>query len=135
MATIRQKKLAQAIVENAKSSKPRNKMELVASVGYSTKSSKHKQKEIIQSKGVLNELFLMGFSEDKAKETVGRIVQFGNSDEVQLSAAKEIFKVHGSYAPDKHEHFGVSIQISAPIAKKYGIESSTGENSGGSSPI
>ena len=34
MATIRQKKLAKAVVENIQAVKPLNKQELVASVGY-----------------------------------------------------------------------------------------------------
>lgn len=102
MATIRQKKLAKAIVENINVVKPKNKQELVASVGYSVMSADKKATEIIQSNGTQKELKNLGFSEEGAKQVVEELLydkyQDGN---VRLNAAKEVFKVHGSYAAEK----------------------------------
>ncbi len=101
MATIRQKKLARALVDNTQVDKPLNKGELVVSVGYSEESGKKKATEILESKGVQNELIALGFTEDKAKETVAEILVAGEDDNVKLKAADMIFKVQGTYAPEK----------------------------------
>lgn len=101
MSTIRQKKLANALVENLQADKPLNKGELVESVGYSPASAEKKTAEILNSKGVINELHRLNFSEEKAKEVVGEILQFGDSDQSRLKAAELTFKVEGSFAPEK----------------------------------
>lgn len=101
MSTIRQKKLAPIIVENALSDKPLNKKELVVSVGYSEKSGEKKATEILTSKGVQEELAILGFDVETAKRVVGQIALEGENDNVKLKASEMIFKVHGTYAPEK----------------------------------
>ena len=101
MATLRQKKLANAIVGNLTAAKPLNKQELVASVGYSELSADKKATEIIDSKGTQAELHKLGFDEETAKNVVAEILQFGEDDSVRLRAASEVFKVFGTYAAEK----------------------------------
>lgn len=107
MSTIRQKKLAKALVENAISSNPMNKQELVASVGYSDLSAEKKATEIIESKGTQEELDALGFDVESAKKVVIHIMRYGKEDN-RLNAAKEIFKVRGEYAPEKHVNLNIS---------------------------
>lgn len=101
MATQRQKKLAKGIVENVSRQKPLNKQELVESAGYAPLTADRTAKEVIESKGVQEELVNLGFTEDKAKKVVAEILEFGENDTVKLKAAEMIFKVHGTFAPEK----------------------------------
>lgn len=102
MPTIRQEKLADKLIENFKSSSPKNKQDLVVSVGYSEMSGEKKATEIIESKGTQKALEIRGFTPEKAKEVVASIM---TSERVKprdrLTAADMTFKVHGSYAPEK----------------------------------
>lgn len=103
MATVRQKKLAKAIVETMQSDTPLNKQELVASVGYSKMSADKKATEIIESKGTQEALADLGFSEDGAKQVVQEIMYNPKVDaSARLKATDQVFKVQGSYAPEKH---------------------------------
>ncbi len=109
MSTIRQQKLAQAIVENLDAVEPLNKQELVASVGYSEMSAEKKQKEIIESKGVKEALHKMGFNSDNANRVVAEILNDEtNEPKDRLKAAELVYKVHGDFAPDKHINFNIS---------------------------
>jgi len=100
--TEKQKKLAKVLIENSKSDKPLNKTELLVKVGYTKNTAGAKQSEIINSEGVKKELALMGFSEDKAREVVGKILDDNNLDpNPRLKAADMVFKVFGTYASDK----------------------------------
>lgn len=110
MATLKQKKLARNIVENAKRDKPLNKQELVASVGYSIPSAEHKATEILESKGVKEELEELGFNEGNAKRVVGKILDSDSEESKdRLKAAEMIFKVHGSFAPEKSIQLNISL--------------------------
>lgn len=102
MATLRQKKLAKAIVENVSALKPLNKKELVVSSGYSEISADSSAHIILEQKGVQQELRKLGFDSDTAKSVVADILIGGENDNVKLKAADMIFKVHGEYAPEKH---------------------------------
>lgn len=110
MPTIRQKKLANSLVENLQADKPLNKQELVASVGYSPNVAEKKAKEIIESKGTQQELRKLGFDPDTAKEIVGEILTAGENDTVKLKAADMVFKVHGSYAAEKHVNLNLEVE-------------------------
>lgn len=113
MSTLRQKKLAKALVENTQREEPLNKEQLVGSVGYSELSAEHKATEIIESKGVQEELKILGFDEDTAKRVVAEILD--NPDlkpEPRLKAAEMVFKVHGTFAPDKHINLNVEADLS-----------------------
>lgn len=107
MATVRQEKLAEAIIVNAKSSNPKNKKDLVASVGYTDASATKKATEIITSPGVQEALQARGFSLERAKEVVGAILDSDTSqDKDKLKAADMIFKVHGAYVPSPEQPAG-----------------------------
>jgi len=115
MSTIRQKKLAHSIVENLQVNKPLNKQELVASVGYSDASADKKATEILESKGVQQELKKLGFDPETARKVVGQILLEGENDNVKLKAADMIFKVHGEYAPEKHVNLNMDVEPSEKI--------------------
>lgn len=115
MATLRQKKLADALIENSLANTPLNKQELVASVGYSEKVAEKKATEIIESKGTQEELRKRGFDPDTAREVVGEILLAGENDNVKLKAADMIFKVHGNYAAEKHLNVNVDVETSGRI--------------------
>ncbi len=112
MSTIRQKKLAKAIVENIQLPKPKNKQELLASVGYSEITAGATSKVILEQKGVKDELALLGFTEEKAKNVVATILssefEEGNT---RLRAADLIFKVYGTYAAEKSFNINVNSSV------------------------
>lgn len=102
MATLLQKKLAKAIVKNAKSDKPLNKKQLLVSVGYSPNTADVNQKNIIEQKGVKEELEILGFTEQAAMKVVDEIMHDKNVDpSARLKATDQVFKVRGTYAPEK----------------------------------
>lgn len=102
MSTLRQKKLAKKIIENASSSTKMTAGEMLENVGYTTSVAKHKPSEIIESVGVQKELVKYGFNEDSAKNLVVNLMNKEYAeDAVRLNAAKEVFKVFGTYAAEK----------------------------------
>lgn len=101
MATMRQKKLARAVVESLTVKPTPTKQELVENAGYSHLTADRASKNILESKGVKESLVAFGFNEDRAKAVVGEILEAGENDTVKLKAADMIFKVHGTYAPEK----------------------------------
>lgn len=114
MSTLRQKKLARAIVDNIKAKKPKNKQELVVSSGYSVMSAESSAHLIIEQKGVIDALEDFGFSESKAKEVVGRVLTTGK-EENQIRAADMIFKVHGTYAPERRVNLNIDLEPSQEV--------------------
>lgn len=103
MATLRQKKLAQAIIENTHKKKPANKAELLVSVGYSQKVATKKPQEIIEQKGVKIELEKLGFSALNAKSVIAEIMNNPiEESQNRLKAADMTLKVLGEYAAEKH---------------------------------
>ena len=112
MATQRQKKLAKAIVENLKADKPKNAKELVVSSGYDITTAEKQVPAVFEQKGVIEELEKLGFSEVKAKEVVGTILTSANEESnVRLKAADMVFKVNGTYAPEKSEVKQFNVQV------------------------
>lgn len=102
MPTIRQRKLAKAIIENSTAEKPKNKQELVVSSGYSPASAKSSSHLILEQEGVQEALNDYGFNPDNAKMVVAEILLDPQTDKnTRISAAKEVFKVFGEYAPEK----------------------------------
>ena len=103
MATLKQKRLANNIVENATKDDPLNKRELLVSAGYSEITAGANPQRIIEQEGVQEELNHLGFNESTAKEVVGEILLDETVEpQHRLKAADMVFDVHGSYAPDKH---------------------------------
>jgi|SRR6185369_17463666 len=102
MATQRQKKLAKELIKNSQLAKPKNAGELLENVGYAKNTAEAYPGDVIDSKGVKEELKKLGFDEDNAKRVVGEILN-KSEDNNRLKAADLVFKVHGSYAAEKHE--------------------------------
>lgn len=112
MSTILQKKLARNIVENLKSKTPKNKQELVLSSGYSLNTATRQIPAVFEQKGVTDELKALGFDEYSAKKVVGKILL---DEEVEpqhrLKAAEQVFKVYGSFAPDKNINLNLDAEL------------------------
>lgn len=117
MATIRQKKLAVKIIENAKSTEKMTAGQMLENVGYKPSVAKHKPSEILEAVGVQDALEELGFDGDSAKKVVKSILQKGK-EENRLKAADMIFKVTGDYAPEKH---AVAIAEIAPNERLKGL--------------
>jgi hypothetical protein len=115
MATQRQKKLAKAIVENAVAEKPKNAKELVLSSGYDINTATRQVPAVFEQKGVVEELAKLGFNESNAKRVVGQILNTGE-DPNRLKAADMIFKVNGSYAPEKNINVNVQVMDDQAIS-------------------
>ena len=117
MPTALQEKLAEKIIENATSSSPiKSKKGLIESVGYSGDYADNRPSEIINAKGTQEALRKRGFNPETAKEVVGEIML---NDEVapsdRLRACGEVFKVCGSYAPEKQIHVDVNLRAYAEL--------------------
>lgn len=98
MARTRQKKLAQALVENSQKDKPDTLGEMLVNVGYSKNVAEAKPTEIIQSEGVQKELAALGFSEENANLVVGTILLNEKEKATdRLKAAELVYKVKGSF--------------------------------------
>jgi len=107
MPTPKQQKLAEELIENSQREKPLNKKALLEKVGYTTNVAESKASDIIESDGVLEALANLGFHEDSAKRVVAEILNTGE-DNNRLKAADMIFKVQGSYAPEKSLNMNVN---------------------------
>jgi hypothetical protein len=100
--TEKQKKLAEMIIENSTLDKPLNKGEMLEKVGYAKSVAEAKASDIIESEGVQTALTQSGFTEENAKKVVESIMLDPTKDpNSRLKASDMVFKVHGSYAPDK----------------------------------
>lgn len=119
MPTILQEKLADEIVKNAKSKKPKNKKELLVSAGYDETTAEATPERIIEQKGVQEALEVRGFTELNAKRVVEQILNSGKTEpNARLKAADMVFKVHGSYAPDKSINVNINQKAIDPTDPK-----------------
>lgn len=113
MSTERQKNLATEIVLNAKrpKNKRKNKKDLVVSVGYSKTVAKAKPQLIIAQKGVQEELEVLGFNPHAAKSVVAEIMLNKEAEpNARLKATDQVFKVSGTYAPEKSVNVNVNME-------------------------
>lgn len=109
--SVRQRRVAEIIIENSVVDKPLTNGEIVEASGYGPSMKKNPQ-VVINSDGVQEALADAGFTEDNAKRVVSEILLNENvSPGHRLDAAKEVFKVRGSYAPEK----SVTMNIPIPI--------------------
>lgn len=113
MATLKQKKLAEEIVQNLSEGNKKTAKELLVSSGYSEKSAKSSSKEIIEQKGVQQELIVRGFDPETAKSVVAEILVGAEEDRDRLKAADMIFKVNGEYAPEKHINMNFNAELTS----------------------
>lgn len=112
--TARQKRVAELIIENPTLDEPLNSGELVENSGYGV-SMKKNPHVVLKSKGVQDALEEFGFTEDNAKKVVSEILlDPKQKGETRINAAKEVFKVRGSYAPEK----SVSLSLDVSSEKK-----------------
>lgn len=97
MPTVRQKKLAEVIIENSTMNKPLNAGEMLENAGY-RQGSVNYPRRVIQSIGVQQVLHDYGFNEDNAKKVVASVLLDENCEpNTRLRAADLIFKVCDSY--------------------------------------
>jgi len=119
MPTLRQKKLAKALVDSLDNKdEPTMMGEMLESVGYKRSVALHKPGEILEQKGVQEELQeVYGFTEENAKRVVKEIMlspDAANRD--RLTAADMTLKVFGSYAPNKVQSTNVNVEIKGDIS-------------------
>lgn len=110
MATVKQKRVAKKVIENITSDKPLTGGEIVANSGYGPSMKKNPQ-VILNSEGVKKELIRNGFDPEEAKRVVAEILVGGENDMVKIKAADMIFKVHGTYAPEKHANLNIEVPL------------------------
>lgn len=115
MATLRQKKVVKALIENITSKEHKSAGQVLKSVGYGT-GLQNQPRRVLQSEGVQEELKILGFDPESAKNVVASILKNGEDDGHRLKAADMIFKVHGSYAPDKHVN--LNMNETSPLSEK-----------------
>lgn len=128
MATTKQKKLAKEIVKNLSIDKPATAGQMLEKVGYATSVAEHKPAEILESKGVQEELAALGFSIEEADRTIAKLLK-SEKEEIQIKASQEIYKRLSGYAPEKKINLNVShsdSSLDALIEKiEYELDSGT----------
>lgn len=109
MSTVRQKKLARNIIENLQSAEPETMKDIIISSGYSPISADSSSHVIMNQKGLKEELEVLGFNPKAAKKVVADILHNGEEESSRLKAADMVFKVHGTYAPEKSVNLDVVV--------------------------
>lgn len=112
MATDLQRDLAEAIVKNAKlpRAKRKNKTELLESIGYAPTTAEKEAKTILEAKGVQEVLDDLGFNENNAMKVVSEIMLDPAKDaNARLKATDQVFKVKGTYAPEKSVSLSLNV--------------------------
>jgi Holliday junction resolvasome RuvABC DNA-binding subunit len=122
MVTAKQRKLAKAIIENLEAEQPKTGAELLEVAGYKEGTQIGSPGRTIEQKGVQEALEEYGFNEDNAKRVVGEIMlDPSQKGDTRINAAKEVFKVRGSYAPEKHLNVNVDVTSEARVKSKEAI--------------
>ena len=111
MATLKQKNLARELVNNITRKPIKTAAELLVNAGYDETTALASPGRTIKQIGVIEELDKLGFNEDKAKEVVAQILSSEDEDaKDRLKAAEMVFKVYGSFAPEKHVNLNVKVE-------------------------
>lgn len=106
----RRKKLARIIA----SGKAKNGQEALVKAGYRGTTAHSNSSNIIKSPEVQNELARLGFNQENAKSAVSEVLNapmitgFVTAD-AKISAAREVFRVTGAYAPEKRVNVNGSL--------------------------
>ena len=109
MPSIRQKRVAKLIVENLTLDKPLTGGEIVESSGYGA-SMKKNSHVVLKSDGVEEALKEMGFTEENAQKVVSEIMLNPDVEpNARLKATDQVFKIKGSYAPEKSVNLSLHI--------------------------
>lgn len=117
MSTLKQKKLAKELVNNMKSNDPKTAGQILENIGYSKAIAKN-PKMAIETVGVQEELEVLGFTEEAAKGVVASIMHHSENDMARLKASDQIFKVVGSYAPERRENLNVNLTANTESTKE-----------------
>ena len=109
MVTERQQRVARLIIENKTLPKPLSGGEIVEKSGYGPGMTSNPSR-ILESQGVKEALEIAGFNVNAAKTVVSEIMHNPEVDaSTRLTAAREVFKVEGSYAPEKQINLNLSV--------------------------
>lgn len=110
--TPRQRRVAQLIVDSASGKRPdiKNQGDIIIEAGYSP-ALKDSPKTLLNTNGVTVALKELGFNPEGAKKVVESILYNEDSaDKDRLKASDMVFKVHGTYAVEKHVNLNIDIQ-------------------------
>lgn len=111
--TPRQRRAARIMADVAMGKRPdiKSQGDIVVEAGYSP-ATKDSPKTLLNTNGVTTALEDIGFNEHTAKKVVQSIL---NSDKAmhkdRLKAADMVFKVHGTYAAEKHVSLNIDAQV------------------------
>lgn len=108
MATIKQQKVARQIADNLSGKNKMTAHNMLENAGYGGGVAKS-PKRVVRSKGVREELKTLGFDEETAKKELSKILATGSNTE-KILAAREIFKVFGSYKTDRNNYVPEEIE-------------------------
>jgi hypothetical protein len=111
--TVKQRRIAQLIVDSAHGKRPDIKTtgDLVVQAGYAA-TVKEVPHKILDTSGVHIALEELGFNPETAKEVVKTIMLDVNAKHAdRLKASEMVFKVHGSFAADKHVNVNVNADV------------------------
>ncbi len=121
MGTVKQKRVAKLIIENTKLKKPLTGGEIVENSGYGV-SMKKNAFVVLESEGVKEELEANGFTEENAMKVVQEIMLNAKVEpNARLRATDQVFKVRGTYAPEKHASVVLNIDDNTRIKTKSAI--------------
>ena len=108
----RQRKVAKLIVDAIESGTTytANK-ELIKTAGYGT-SLQNAPSKVLETTGVKDALAELGFTEISAKKVVQSILESEDAKHSdRLKAADMVFKVHGTYAAEKHMTLNIDANV------------------------
>ena len=123
MPTLKQQALAKNLTDALGAREIPTKKELMIKSGYSEINADKHTKEVFSGKGFEEALVENGFTEENAKSVIQEILlDKRKKDSVRMDAAREIFKVFGTYAPEKKaivtQHIQSNPELEA-IANEY----------------
>jgi hypothetical protein len=116
--TTNQKKVAKMIVEQSASGKKISGKQILAKAGYGKGMAKHAG-QVINSRGVKKQLKLLGFDVTSARKVGAAILNHGE-EQNKVAVMREIFKIYGSYAPEKQQITGTvkTVRVLSYATKK-----------------
>jgi len=121
MPTLRQKKLAKAIIENLEAEETQSAGELLEKVGYSPHLAKQPGR-VIEQQGVQEALEEYGFTIENAKMVVSEIMLNPEVEpNARLKATDQVFKVKDGYAAQKTVNLNIDVNTEARIKSKEAI--------------
>lgn len=108
MSTLKQKRLAKALIQEMTEPTGKTGYELLINTGYAPTTATSETGEIIESKGVKEALRREGISIDEADKVVNKILHKGREMN-RLTAAGLIYKRLGGFAPEKRTIMTVNV--------------------------